>query len=151
MNGAQVERDLAEVLELGADFAVLDAGSSTIRALAQATRYLEQVGKSGRLALIVAGELSLPQDFIKALALGADGIVVASSVVAAITKLVTPELAALTLLSNFIANATTLMRTMARACGHDHLTQFSPDDLTTWLYDVAVASGVRYSGQTLAE
>jgi hypothetical protein len=38
------------------------------------------------------------------------------------------------------------MKVMARACGHDHLSKFSLDDLTTLDRDVAALTGVRYAG-----
>ena len=38
------------------------------------------------------------------------------------------------------------MQVMARACGHDHLSGFNLDDLTTWKKDMAELSGVPYGG-----
>lgn len=35
---------------------------------------------------------------------------------------------------------------MARACGHDALSQFKQRDLATWNRDMAMLSGVLYSG-----
>ena len=35
---------------------------------------------------------------------------------------------------------------MARACGHDHLSGFTVDDLTTWKKDMAELSGVPFGG-----
>jgi hypothetical protein len=40
------------------------------------------------------------------------------------------------------------MSTLARACGHTHLNQLSPHDLTTWNRDMAYLSGVAYAGVT---
>jgi hypothetical protein len=37
---------------------------------------------------------------------------------------------------------------LARACGHAHLNQFCPDDLTTWKRDIAYLTGVPYGGVT---
>lgn len=39
-----------------------------------------------------------------------------------------------------------LMQVLARACGHDHLSGFGPDDLTTWSRDIAALTGVKYAG-----
>jgi len=39
-----------------------------------------------------------------------------------------------------------LMNILARACGHAHLNQFCPDDLTTWKRDIAYLTGVNYAG-----
>jgi len=49
-------------------------------------------------------------------------------------------------LSNFFAASVELMQVMARACGHSHLNQFSREDLATWHRDMALLSGVDYSG-----
>jgi hypothetical protein len=38
------------------------------------------------------------------------------------------------------------MQVMARACGHDHLSKFEPDDLVTWKREMADLSGVAYGG-----
>ena len=38
------------------------------------------------------------------------------------------------------------MQVMARACGHDHLSGFNADDLTTWKKDMSDLSGVAYGG-----
>ena len=38
------------------------------------------------------------------------------------------------------------MQVMARACGHDHLSKFNQDDLTTWKKDMAEISGVPFGG-----
>ena len=56
----------------------------TIPALARARRYLDEQGASGRVTLIITGGLRVPADFIKALALGADGIAIANSAIQAI-------------------------------------------------------------------
>jgi len=49
-------------------------------------------------------------------------------------------------LSNFFNAAVELMQVMARACGHDHLNQFTLDDLATFDRDMAALSGVSYGG-----
>jgi glutamate synthase domain-containing protein 2 len=49
-------------------------------------------------------------------------------------------------LANFFQGATELMKVMARACGHDHLSKFERDDLTTWKQEMSALSGVRYGG-----
>ena len=38
------------------------------------------------------------------------------------------------------------MQVMARACGHDHLSKFCIDDLTTWKKEIAELSGVSFGG-----
>ena len=40
------------------------------------------------------------------------------------------------------------MQILARACGHNHLSRFSQDDLTTWNRDIAYLTGIAYGGVT---
>ena len=111
----------------------------------------------------------MPIDFVKALALGADGIAVSNSAMQAIgcvaarmcntnncpagiatqkeelRKRLDVESSA-TRLATFFGSAVELMQVMARACGHDDLSQFNKDDLATWDHEMARLSGVRYSG-----
>ena len=49
-------------------------------------------------------------------------------------------------LANFLEASIELMQVLARACGHSHLRDFSPTDLTTWKRDIADLTGVRYAG-----
>jgi len=56
----------------------------TLPALVRARHYLDKTGASGKVTLIITGGLRLPGDFIKALALGADGIALANSAIQAI-------------------------------------------------------------------
>jgi hypothetical protein len=39
-----------------------------------------------------------------------------------------------------------LMKLMARACGHDHLSGFCLDDISTWHLDLSRLAGIPYSG-----
>jgi hypothetical protein len=38
------------------------------------------------------------------------------------------------------------MKVLARACGHHHLRDFTPSDLTTWNADIAKLTGIQYAG-----
>ena len=49
-------------------------------------------------------------------------------------------------LTNFFQATVQLMTVLARACGHRHLNEFSPDDLTTWKRDIAYLTGIHYGG-----
>ena len=49
-------------------------------------------------------------------------------------------------LANFFEASVELMKVMARACGHRHLSQFSLDDLTTWKKEMAELAGIPYAG-----
>ncbi len=140
----------------------------TIPALARARRHLDQCGR-GDVTLVITGGLRKPADFIKALALGADAIAVSNSAMQAIgclgmrachtnncpvgiatqkphlvNRIIVEKSARQ--LENFFAASVELMQVMARACGHDHLSQFNANDLTTWKREMADLSGVAYGG-----
>ena len=141
----------------------------TIPALARARKYLDQQGASDRVTLIITGGLRVPIDFVKALALGADGVAISNSAMQSIgcvaarmcntnncpagiatqrkdlrQRLNVDKSAAQ--LQNFFEASTELMSVMARACGHDALAKFNGDDLATWHKTMAELSGVKYSG-----
>jgi len=143
----------------------------TIPALARARRFLDQCGRAD-VTLVITGGLRLPADFIKALALGADAIAVSNSALQAIGCLgmrachtnncpvgIATQKAHLwrrlkidkgaEQLNNFFRASTELMQVMARACGHDHLSQFVVDDLTTWNREMAHLTGIAYGGVSL--
>jgi len=143
----------------------------TIPALARARRYLDKKGRND-VSLVITGGLRLPADFIKALALGADAVAVSNSALQAIGCLgmrachtnncpvgiatQKPELRrrlkiekGASQLDNFFRASSELMQVMARACGHDHLSKFCLDDLTTWDREMAHLTGVAYGGVSL--
>ncbi|WP_424975196.1 glutamate synthase-related protein [Dinoroseobacter sp. S124A] len=140
----------------------------TIPALARARRHLDRLGR-GDVSLVITGGLRKPADFLKALALGADAVAVSNSAMQAIgclamrachtnncpvgiatqkphlvNRLVVEKSARQ--LANFFDASVELMQVMARACGHDHLSGFSAEDLTTWKRDMRDLTGVAYGG-----
>jgi glutamate synthase domain-containing protein 2 len=140
----------------------------TLPAIARARQHLDDTGNND-ITLIATGGLRTPADFAKALALGANAIAVSNAAMQAIgciamrachtnncpvgiatqkkhlrDRLVVPEAAAR--LDRFLRASVHLMQTLARACGHTHLSQFSTHDLTTWKREVAWLTGVRYAG-----
>ena len=140
----------------------------TIPALARARRHLDKLARED-VTLVITGGLRKPADFIKAMALGADAIAVSNSAMQAIgclamrachtnncpvgiatqkphlmNRLVAEKSARR--LANFFEASVELMQVMARACGHDHLSKFNEDDLTTWKKDMAAISGVAFGG-----
>ena len=140
----------------------------TIPALARARRHLDKLGR-GDISLVITGGLRKPADFIKAMALGADAIAVSNSAMQAIGCLAMrachtnncpvgiatqkPELVNRLIadnsakqLANFFGASVELMQVMARACGHDHLSKFNHNDLTTWQREMADLSGVNFGG-----
>ncbi len=140
----------------------------TIPALARARAHLDKLGRDD-VSLVITGGLRKPADFIKAMAMGADAIAVSNSAMQAIGCLAMrachtnncpvgiatqkPHLVSRLLvdksaqqLANFFSASTELMQVMARACGHDHVSKFNQDDLTTWKRDMADLSGVAFGG-----
>ncbi len=140
----------------------------TIPALARARRHLDRSDR-GDVTLVITGGLRKPADFIKALALGADAIAVSNAAMQAIGCIAMrachtnncpvgiatqkPHLVSRIVvessarqLANFFQASVKLMQVMARACGHDHLSKFNRDDLTTWKRDMADLSGIEFGG-----
>ncbi|MEL7345813.1 MAG: glutamate synthase-related protein [Pseudomonadota bacterium] len=140
----------------------------TIPALARARRHLDRLDR-GDVTLVITGGLRKPADFIKALALGADAVAVSNAAMQAIgclgmrachtnncpvgiatqkphlvNRIIVEKSARQ--LANFFEASVELMQVMARACGHDHLSGFKADDLTTWKKDMADLTGVAYGG-----
>jgi glutamate synthase domain-containing protein 2 len=140
----------------------------TIPALARARRHLDHLDR-GDITLVITGGLRKPADFIKALALGADAVAVSNAAMQAIgciamrachtnncpvgiatqkphlvNRIVVEKSARQ--LTNFFEATVELMQVMARACGHNHLSEFNQEDLTTWKKDMAALSGVAYGG-----
>ena len=139
----------------------------TIPALARARKHIDSSNQD--VTLIITGGLRLPADFVKAMALGADAIAVSNAALQAIgclgmrachtnncpvgiatqkedlrSRLIIDESA--NRLANFFSASVELMTVLARACGHDHLSQFNMDDLTTFNRDMAYLTGINYGG-----
>lgn len=185
LSANHIEADIQFALDASADYIILDGRGGgtgaapemfrdhisvpTIPALARARRYLDEQGASGRVTLISTGGLRVPIDFVKAMALGADGLAISNSAMQAIgcvaarmcntnncpTGIATqkPELRkklnidkASQQLQNFFNASVELMSVMARACGHDHLSKLNKNDLATWHRKMAKLSGIKYSG-----
>ncbi|GAB5405619.1 MAG: glutamate synthase-related protein [Aureliella sp.] len=140
----------------------------TMAAIARARQHLDALGRSD-VTLIGTGGLRTDADFAKAIALGADAIAISNSAMQAIGCLgmracstnncpvgiatqkenLRARLkinASAKRLQNFFEASTQLMVVLARACGHDHLSKLSADDLTTWKREIADLTGVRYAG-----
>jgi glutamate synthase domain-containing protein 2/CDGSH-type Zn-finger protein len=185
LSANHIEKDIDFALEASADYIILDGRGGgtgaapllfrdhisvpTIPALARARQHLDRCGVGHDVTLIITGGLRVPSDFIKALALGADGIALANSAMQAIgcigaricnsnncpAGIATqkPELRArldmersAQQLNNFLRASVDLMRVMARACGHTHLNHFNRDDLATLDWSMARLSGIPFSG-----
>ncbi len=185
LSANHIEEDIQFALDASADYIILDGRGGgtgaapemfrnhisvpTIPALARARRYLDKCGASGRVTLIITGGLRVPMDFVKAMALGADGVAVSNSAMQAIgcvaaricntnncpagiatqkadlRQKLNVQKSAIQL-QNFFGASVELMQVMARACGHNHLSKFNHNDLASWHRDMASLSGVAYSG-----
>ncbi len=187
LSAQHIEADIDAALEIGVDYIILDGrgggtGSAplifrdhisvpTIPALARARRHLDKCGyaKGGDVTLIVTGGLRTAPDFVKAMALGADGIAVANSALQAIgciamrachtnncpvgiatqkQKLrdrLDVQMSARRL-ERFFTASVDLMKVLARACGYDDLSGFAVADLSTWKKEMAELSGVAFAG-----
>ena len=111
----------------------------------------------------------MPIDFVKALALGADGVAISNSAMQAIGCVaarmchtnncpagIATQKADLrqrlnvqkssAQLHNFFDASVELMTVMARACGHNDLNKFNKEDLATWHREMSLLSGIKYSG-----
>ena len=185
LSANHIEKDIQFALDASADYIILDGRGGgtgaapemfrnhisvpTIPALARARRYLDEQNASSRVTLIITGGLRVPVDFVKAMALGADGIAIANSAMQAIgcvaaricntnncpagiatqkedlRQKLDIEKSSIQL-QNFLSASVELMQVMARACGHDDLKKFNKNDLETWHREMAFLSGVAYAG-----
>jgi glutamate synthase domain-containing protein 2 len=184
MSAQHIEDDVDFALDVGADYIILDGRGGatgaapeifknnisvpTMVAIARARRHLDRRG-ADEVTLIATGGLRSDADFVKAMALGANGVAISNSALQAIgclgmrachtnncpvgiatqkehlrARLVVEQSAQR--LDRFLKATVELMQILARACGHAHLREFESRDLTTWKRDIADLTGVRYAG-----
>lgn len=185
LSANHIEEDIQFALDASADYIILDGRGGgtgaapemfrdhisvpTIPALARAKRCLDQQGVGNDVTLIITGGLRVPMDFVKAMALGADGVAISNSAMQSIgcvaarmcnTNNCPAGIAtqksdlrqrlnvdkSAEQLQNFFEASIELMQVMARACGHHALSEFNTKDLATWNREMALLSGVKYSG-----
>lgn len=181
---SHIEKDIDFAIEAGVDYIILDGrgggtGSAptilrdninvpTIPALARARKHLDRLGEKN-VTLVITGGLRVPEDFAKAMMLGADAIAVANSALQAIgclgmracgsnncpvgiatqkenlrSRLIIDSSAEQ--LKNFFLASRDLMKVIARACGHRHVHEFDLDDLSTIDFNMHQLTGIRYAG-----
>ncbi|MBB3701246.1 Rieske 2Fe-2S domain-containing protein [Flammeovirga yaeyamensis] len=181
---SRIEEDIEFALKVGVDYIILDGrgggtGSApsilrdninvpTIPALVRAKRFLEKVGRTD-VTLVITGGLRVPEDFAKAMMLGADAIAVSNSALQAIgclgmracgtnncpvgiatqkenlrSRLLIDKSAKQ--LATFFQASTDLMKVVARSCGHASFQEFNFSDLSTISYDMHQLTGIRYAG-----
>ncbi len=184
MSAQHIEKDIDFALEAGADYIILDGrgggtGSAptifrnhisvpTIPALARARRHLDRSEARG-VTLIATGGLRTAPDFVKALALGADGVAVSNAAMQAIGCIAMRachtnncpvgiatqrddlrkrlEIAkSATRLKNYFEGTVDLMKVLARACGYDSFSKFNHDDLSTYDKTMAELAGIGFAG-----
>ncbi|MDA1316265.1 MAG: glutamate synthase-related protein [Acidobacteria bacterium] len=183
LSAQHIEDDIDFALEATADYIILDGRGGgtgaapnifknnisvpTIAALARARRHLDE--RKSNATLIVTGGLRTESDFVKALALGADGVALANSALQAIgclgmrachtnncpvgiatqredlrSRLIVEQSARR--LETYLRSTVELMSILARACGHDRLSGLSARDLSSWKREIADLAGICYAG-----
>lgn len=178
-----VEADILEAVEAGVDFITLDAeqagtgnapqslvestGIPFLHMLVRAVRHLEKLGVRGRISLIVAGGLRDTNDFLKAMALGADALGIGTAALIALahrqfeetlheppwslvqhggtqSRRFNSELAARNL-ANYLISCRKEMALMLRTIGKASVRQLDPSDLCCDDPILARDLGVHYS------
>lgn len=184
LSAQHIEADIDFALASTADYLIVDGRGGgtgaapeifrqnisvpTMVALARARHHLDSQGRDD-ITLIITGGLRTESDFVKAMALGADGIAVSNAAMQAIGCLgmrachtnncpvgIATQKSHLrrrleidksaNQLTNFFDTSVGFMKVLARACGHEHLGEFNRDDLTTYDRDIAYLTAVRYAG-----
>ncbi len=184
LSAGRLEADLDFALEAGVDYLILDGrgggtgaaprilrdqiGVPALAAIARARRHLDRRG-ARTVTLLVTGGLRVPEDFFKALALGADGVALASAALQAIGCVAArichtnrcpsgvatqdPALrarldpkAAGERLARFLRRSVAAMTLLARACGRNDLAALRAEDLGSWKREVAELAGIAWTG-----
>ena len=184
MSAQRIEDDIDFALDIGVDYIIIDGRGGgtgaapnvfknnisvpTMAAIGRARQHLDVRGQQN-VTLIATGGLRTDSDFVKAMALGADGVAIANSAMQAIgcvgmracstnncpVGIATQKdslrarlkiAASAKQLQNFFEATTQLMTVLSRACGHSHLSEFNAKDLTSWKREVAELAGIRFAG-----
>ncbi len=184
LSAQHIEEDIDFALAVEVDYIILDGRGGgtgaapeifknnisvpTIPALARARKHLD-LRDAKDVTLFITGGLRTESDFVKALALGADGIAISNSALQAIgclgmrachtnncpvgiatqkenlrSRIIVQQSAKQ--LQNFLEASIELMKILARACGLSHFNQFSVYDLTTYKEEMAKLTGIKYGG-----
>jgi glutamate synthase domain-containing protein 2 len=181
---SRIEEDIDFALEASADYLILDGrgggtGSApttlrdninvpTIPALARARRHLDKTGATD-ISLVITGGLRVPEDFAKALMLGADAIALSNAALQAIGCLgmracgtnncpvgIATQKESLRArqeidksaeqLKNFFLASNDLVKVIARALGYSDIKDFKESDLVTLDYEMHRLTGIPYAG-----
>lgn len=181
---SHIEADIDFAVKAGADYIILDGrgggtGSApvilrnninipTIPALSRARAHLDSIN-ANEVTLIITGGLRVPEDFAKALMLGADAIAISNSALQAIgclgmracntnncpvgiatqkenlRKRLIVKSSSMQL-KNFLEASNELMKVIARACGYDDFQKFNLSDLATSDYEMHKLTGIPFAG-----
>ena len=138
----------------------------TVYALYRARKYLDQVGSD--ISLIITGGLRVSSDFAKAIAMGADGVAVASAALMAaacqqyricgtggcpvgvatqdpeLRKRLSIDLAAQRV-ANFFRVSLEELKMFARITGHSNLHDLSTQDLCTTSREISESTNIRHA------
>ena len=179
-----IEDDIDFALQAGADYIIIDGRGGgtgaaplifrnhisvpTMPALARARKHLDS--RAGQdVTLIITGGLRVAEDFVKAMALGADAVALSNSAMQAVGCIAArmcdsnncpvgiatqkQELRArldvqigAERLARYFDASVKLMQLLARACGHRSLSEFNRSDISTWKRDIADLADVPFSG-----
>lgn len=183
--GGKIEEDIDHILEMGIDVIALDGGQGasygappiiaddmgipTLHAIVRAVNHLEKRGMRQHVSLIAAGGLTIPGNFLKVLALGADAVYVASAILFAVSH--SQSLKALPFepptqvawnegkfkdqfnieegaisAGNFLASCNEEMKTALRAMGKRSLNELSSQDLVSIDKRIAYHIGIPFTG-----
>jgi len=177
-----IEEDLNYIRKSGCDFITIDGrggatGSSpkflkdassvpTIYSLARAREFMDENGMDQEL--VITGGLRTSKDFIKALAMGADAVAIASSALMALgcqryracnsgkcpmgIATQDPDLesrldaeAGAQRVANFLNVSTEEIRIFLRTSGHKSLDELSLEDLCTTNSEIALYTGIKHA------
>lgn len=151
------------------EMAIQHAGIPTIGCIGPAVRALKDLGLRDEVKLIVMGGIRSGADAVKAIALGADCVAIASAAMIAmgcrvctqcmrgkcpygitsqdpeLRKRLNPEKAA-TKLVNFLKAMTEEIKMLTMLSGHDDIRQLSKEDLRALDVNVAAITGVKMLG-----
>ena len=184
LSANHIEDDIDFALEASADYIILDGRGGgtgaaplifrnhisipTIPALARARAHLN-MRTGNEVTLVITGGLRVAEDFVKAMALGADAVAVSNSAMQAVGCIAArmcnsnncpvgvatqkPELRkrldvqiGAEKLERYFGASVELMQVLARACGHSSLSDFTQDDITAWKSEIADLAGIRFVG-----
>lgn len=181
----RIEEELGLIIQAEPDFLTIDgieggshgigtavhdsAGLPTLHAVCRADRFLRMRGLRHKVSLIVGGGLFQPADFLKAMALGAEAVIIGTAALLAVVhgqlEKVTPFEPPTQLvwhsgskaglldtekgaeyLARFLGSAVAEMKQVAQILGRARLSEVRREDLCCLDRELADLAGVRWAG-----